>query len=318
MSPQIITYLTFGAASLGVLGLGSLLFDSALRTRGRVNDRLRQEFGGRKDGSGESPRLFKDLWISALGGGFPKPGLWRRFQNTVERSGVRVRPEQVLLWAAASGLLGAALALSVASHWSVGIGGAAMGFAVPLLYVQRRYATRIHRLRAQLPEAFDLMSRGVRAGQTIAGAMQVVAADLKPPLAEEFAYCCEQQSLGLSPEVALRELAHRTGVIELQMFVVALLVQRQTGGNPVEVLNNLSAVIRKRLRLAGKVRALTAEGRLQAVVLSVLPAIMFVVLLFVNHSYAQVLLDRPRLLIGTVFSELLGALWIRKIVNFNY
>src|SRR5690606_15117726 len=104
----------------------------------------------------------------------------------------------------------------------------------------------------------------------------------------------------------------RNNVMELQMFVVAMLVQRQSGGNPVELLDNLSKTIRKRLQLAGKVRAMTSEGRLQAVVLSVLPIVALGILLVVNPGYAKELLDRPMLLAGVLTSEAIGALWIRR------
>jgi tight adherence protein B len=119
-------------------------------------------------------------------------------------------------------------------------------------------------------------------------------------------------------DVALQDLARRTGVMELQMFVVALLVHRNTGGNLADILQSLSEVIRKRTRLRGKVKAATGEGRLQAIVLSVLPLAAFVGLLVINRPYAQILLDRPALLLSVLAAEALGSLWIRQIVNFEF
>jgi tight adherence protein B len=148
--------------------------------------------------------------------------------------------------------------------------------------------------------------------------LQAVADEFDPPISAEFAYCYEQQNLGLSPELSLRDLARRTGVLEVKIFVLALLVQQQTGGNLAEVLENLASVIRDRFRIGGKVRALTAEGRLQAIILLALPPAMFVLILFLNRDYGQVLLQHPSLLIGMSVSELFGALWIRKIVNFDF
>jgi tight adherence protein B len=106
--------------------------------------------------------------------------------------------------------------------------------------------------------------------------------------------------------------------MELQLFVVAMLVHGTSGGNPVEILDNLSEVVRKRIRMVGKVRALTSEGRLQAVILSILPLGAFVAIYVLNRSYAQLLLDRPRLLVAVLVSQALGTLWIRRIVNFEY
>src|SRR5262249_57164429 len=122
-----------------------------------------------------------------------------------------------------------------------------------------------------LPDAFDLMARVIRAGQTMSQAIQSVADEFDQPLAGEFAYCYEQQNLGLSPEVALRDLARRTGLVEVKIFVLAMLVQQQTGGNLAELLDKLSGVVRERFRVPGKIKALTAEGRMQATVLLVLP-----------------------------------------------
>ena len=116
----------------------------------------------------------------------------------------------------------------------------------------------------------------------------------------------------------MRDLARRTGLLEIKIFVLAVLVQQQTGGNLAELLDKLSGVIRERFKVRGKVRALTAEGRIQAVVLLSLPPAMFLMMLFLNRSYAQVLLDHPGLLVGVLVTETLGALWIRKIVNFEY
>ena len=162
------------------------------------------------------------------------------------------------------------------------------------------------------------MSRVIRAGQTMAQAIQAVADEFAPPIAGEFAFCFEQQNLGLPPETALRELARRTGLLELKIFVLALLVQQQTGGNLAEMLDNLSIIIRERYRMRGKIQALTAEGRFQAIILLALPPGVFVMMLGLNSEYGAILLKHPPLIWITVISEAIGALWIRKIIHFDY
>jgi tight adherence protein B len=149
-------------------------------------------------------------------------------------------------------------------------------------------------------------------------ALQAVADEFDAPVSAEFAYCFEQQNLGLPPEMALRDLGRRTGLLEIRIFVLALLVQQQTGGNLAEMLDRLAALIRERFRIRGKIRALTAEGRIQALVLLALPPALLMLILFMNRTYAEVLLESPNLLIGMFVSEGLGALWIRKIVNFDF
>ena len=139
------------------------------------------------------------------------------------------------------------------------------------VYVQLKRKARLEKLLSQLPDAFDLMARVIRAGQTMSQALQAVADEFDQPIAAEFAYCYEQQNLGLPPEVAFRDLARRTGLLEIKIFVLALLVQQQTGGNLAELLDKLADVVRERFRIRGKIKALTAEGRMQALVLLVLP-----------------------------------------------
>jgi tight adherence protein B len=171
---------------------------------------------------------------------------------------------------------------------------------------------------SQLPDAFDMMSRTMRAGQTFLQAMQSVAEEGSPPLSTEFAYCYDQQYLGMSVEAALRDLARRTGLLELKIFVLAVLVHRQTGGNLSDLLDKLSHVIRERYRIAGVISALTAEGRAQAYVLLALPVVLFMAMYVLNREYAQLLLEVPALLITTAGFMLLGALWMKKIINFGY
>ena len=103
-----------------------------------------------------------------------------------------------------------------------------------------------------------------------------------------------------------------------KIFVLALLVQQQTGGPLAELLDKLATVIRERFRIRGKIRALTAEGRMQALVLLALPPALLLIILVLNRNYGQVLLHYPALLLGTFVCEVLGALWIRKIVNFDF
>src|SRR5690606_9876698 len=134
----------------------------------------------------------------------------------------------------------------------------------------------------------------------------------------EFSYCYEQQNLGLPTEVALRDLARRTGLLEINIFVVAVIVQRQVGGNLAEMLEGLAGMVRERYRIRGVVKSLTAEGKMQAGILMGLPFLIFGAMLIMNRSYALVLFDYPWLLAGIGISMGLGALWIRKIINFDF
>ncbi|HVX16055.1 MAG TPA: type II secretion system F family protein [Pirellulales bacterium] len=315
MNTGLVAIVTFAAVTLGVAALGSLASDVFLARQLRIRARL----GGQIGSTDQLPReeLFKNFGRLASEVAQPLPGIWSRFQDMLAQSGL---PVSVEFFLTASALIAACAAVGgwLCGPWYVGVACACLGGAAPLVYLRERCRRRQRAVCGQLPEAFELMARAVRAGQTVTGAFQIVARDLDPPLADEFAYCYEQQNLGRSPDLALRDLARRTGVIELQMFVAALLVQRRAGGNIVELLSNLSGVVRKRLRLTGKVRALTSEGRLQALVLALLPVGVFCGLLVANRPYVQVLLDRPHILWTLAGFQALGALWVRKIVNVDY
>ncbi len=195
---------------------------------------------------------------------------------------------------------------------------AAVGGIFPIRRVKKRRDARTEKLRSQLADAFELMARVVRAGQTLGQALLSVADEFPQPISYEFAYCYEQQNMGLSPEVTFRDLTRRTGVIELKIFVLAVLVQQQTGGNLAELLLKLASVVRERYLIRGTIRTLTAEGRMQGWILAALPPAMFLLLFLLNPGYAKIHLQHKEMILGTFGFELLGVLWIRKIVNFDF
>ena len=162
------------------------------------------------------------------------------------------------------------------------------------------------------------MSRVLRAGQTISQAMQIVADQGSPPVSLEFFRCHEQMNLGMTPEAALRELAARTGLLEMKIFTVAVLVQRQAGGNLSELFDKMGTVVRERFRIRGMINSLTAQGRMQAVILSGLPVAMFALLMVLQPDYERQLLNYPLLMAAALGLIAVGALWIRRVVNFDF
>ena len=321
MNPVFLTFLTFLAVVTACAGIYSIMSDVYLRDRSRVSQRVDDEFRKRVRARAQKSLLFKDfgtLIADAAAGEEEWPDLRRWFEAMVEQSGLDLTPSKLLTFAVGTslglGLLGGLLRHNIL----VAAVGAIVGGAAPIFYVNVKRNARLEKLLSQLPDAFDLMSRVIRAGQTMSQGLQAVADEFSAPIAGEFAFCYEQQNLGLSPETTLRELARRTGLLELKIFVLAMLVQQQTGGNLAELLDKLSHIIRDRYKMRGKIRALTAEGRVQAMVLLGLPPFMFLLMLTMNRSYAGVLLENPTLIWMTLFSETIGGLWIRKIANFNF
>jgi tight adherence protein B len=323
VSPVLLALMTFGAVAMAVAGVYSILADLFLRDRKRVNERLDEEFRNRLRDQARKAMLFKNKnssspTVDPAGGVAEAAGLRRRLTELVEQSGLQLTVRRLLMLTAAAGLglglVGGLLRQSVL----IGAVGALVGANAPVFYVRTKRKARLEKLLSQLPDAFDLMNRVIRAGQSMGQGMLAVANEFPQPIRGEFSLCYEQQNLGIAAEDALRELARRTGLLEIKIFVLAVLVQQQTGGNLAELLDKLASMIRDRYRIRGMIKALTAEGRLQALILLGLPPGIFLIMLVMNRTYGQELLVYPGLLVGTLAFEGIGALWIRKIVNFDF
>jgi tight adherence protein B len=321
----------FLAASLGIAAGYSIWRDLRQRDDSRTRSRIDSEFQKPEVKPASRPSLFKSASefnldeiapnrFPELDAPLPEPERtdWRsRLDSMLAQSGLGLTRKHLGWISVGTALVGAG------TGWLFnGLLLAVIGFCclavLPTCYVRYRQKARRDRFLMQLPAAFDLMARVLRSGHSVPHAFQSIADSFEPPIAGEFAHCQEQQNLGLLPEATYRDLARRTGVLEIKIFVMAMLIQRQTGGNLSEVLERLATLVRERVRLRNQIRTLTAEGRLQAVVLLVLPPIMFLVMRFINRPYADVLLEHPGLLAGMGVSMGVGALWIRKIIQFDF
>ncbi len=320
MSP-IMAVLAFFAGFFLIFAINYALADVAEAHRHRYRKRLEQELRLRQKKLARASLADRDLQLAAAADVAelrPRQSLRARLERLISESGVAMRIDQLLVASGCAGLIVLLPCLVMGQHWLL---GAALGLAatpLPLAYIALARKQRRDKLLVQLPEAFELMARTLRAGQTMAQGFQTVADEGGPPIAEEFAYCYEQQNLGLSPEAALRDLARRTGLLEIKIFVMAVMIHRQTGGNLSELLDKLSRVIRERAKIRGSVKALTSEGAMQAYILLALPPGMLGIMMTINRPYAVLLFEHYWLLIGAGTSMLLGYLWMRKIVNFDF
>ena len=321
MNGLMLLFFGFAAAVTAVLGLYSIVSDLYLRDRSRVSERVDDEFRLRRREKAQKSLLFKDLETLNVEASeeVARDTSWRqRLDLMIEQAEMDVSPNRLLMIMFAAGLFVGALGTMIGqSLWVGGLVGL-LGAYIPLGYVRRKRNVRLKKLMSQLADAFELMARCVRAGQTMSQALQAVADEFDPPISDEFSFCYEQMNLGLSPELAMRDLARRTGLLEIKVFVLAMLIQTQTGGNLAEMLDKLSAIIRERFKIAGKILALTGEGRMQALVLLALPPLLLVVVMMCNRTYVEIFFTRPSILITMFVFEVIGAIWIRKIVNFDY
>lgn len=317
MDPVYLVLLAFAAAFLLVLAANAVLTDLSSKPR-EVRERINAEIRAQQQDRIRRSLALKDVRRTTTDDENEPPSWSQRMTFMIEQSGLRISLRGLLLTSLLLGLVagGVAAVLPGSAWFSPLIGGVAA--LLPVVHVQLVRRKRLERLREQLPETFDLMSRVLRAGQTMSQALQSVAEEFTEPVAQEFGYCYEQMNLGLHPEAALRDLAHRTGLLEIRIFVLAVVVHRQTGGNLAELLDKLSTVVRDRFRIQGMVQSLTAQGRLQASILLGLPVFMFGLLMVIRPEYEMVLFEYPALLISSIASMALGAFWIRRIVNFDF
>jgi tight adherence protein B len=198
------------------------------------------------------------------------------------------------------------------------LGVAAMAVILPLQVVKFLAARRINKLVNQLPDVFELLGQALRAGHALASGVQLVGQQLPDPAGGEFARIFHEQNLGIKIEEALKNFSDRSDQLDIKLFVTAVLIQRQTGGDLSEVLDKISNVIRERIKLHGQVKALTAEGRMSGWVLGVMPFFVFFLAWMLNPNYANILLyekEGQGMLIGALIMQIMGALMIKKIIK---
>jgi tight adherence protein B len=236
----------------------------------------------------------------------------------IEQADANLRPQQLMLLiivlAAASG---AVMWVFRGSIIVTAVTGALVG-ASPVMVLLQKRKKRLDQFMEQLPDSLDLMTRALRAGHAFSSAMNTVAAEMPDPIAKEFRKAFEEHNLGMSLKVALEHLVERVPLMDMKLCITAILIQRETGGNLAEILENIATVIRDRFRILGQVKVYTAQGRLTGWVIGLIPFALTFYIYLVNPDYLMLLFVHPTgkfLLTTALTMELLGMLIIRKIVN---
>jgi len=198
------------------------------------------------------------------------------------------------------------------------VGTLVLALAAPWLVLMRTRGARLRKLEEQLPEAADFLGRALRAGHSFANVMQMVGEEMPEPIAGEFKFAYEEINYGVPMNEALHNLALRVPLTDLRYLVVAVLIQRESGGNLAEVFGNISRLIRARLKLLAQVRVMSAEGRMSAWVLGLLPLGVIALMMASNPDYIRVLWTDPigvRLLWYASAAAAMGVLWMRKLIR---
>jgi tight adherence protein B len=224
----------------------------------------------------------------------------------------------VLISSAVLGVMGFAIARYWISDMLPSLIAGVVATIVPVLGLRVKRNRRMNQFDQNLPEALDLMSRSLRAGHSVSAAIEIVAEEGMEPLRSEFARVHQQQVLGLPNRDALLQLGRRVPSTDLQVVITAMLVQKETGGNLVEILERTAAVLRDRLRIQGEVRIHTAQGRLTGAILCLLPVVMYGLINLANPGYTRILIDDPvgrKMTYAGIGMIAVGGLLIRKIVR---
>ena len=316
--------LDLGAVALGGIFLGVLiLFEGARQVLTRHesgdearNRRMRMLAGGAR--SSDVLSLMRPVQAEWPLGRIPFIG---SLPESLRQAGLSVRPVPFLA-ACLTGTAGVAAILSVVLWLPLAAGiGVALFLLTPVLVVRRLQIRRMEKLIAQLPEALDLMARGLRVGHPLATTIAAVARDMPDPVASEFGVMVDQVSYGEDLVSAFMDLAHRTGREDVRYLAVSVAIQHGTGGDLAQVLDTLSKVIRDRISMRKRIRALSAEGRATGLFLSSLPLLILGATMVTAPDYYPGVKDDPLFLpFATVILVLILAnfLILRRLVNFRF
>jgi tight adherence protein B len=195
-----------------------------------------------------------------------------------------------------------------------------LGLTLPHIVVGMTIKKRIARFTKNFPDAIELLVRGLRSGLPITETLGVVAAEIPGPVGVEFRSVSDKMKIGRTMDVALQETADRLGTPEFQFFVITLQIQRETGGNLAETLSNLADVLRKRMQMKLKIKAMSSESKASAYIIGALPFIVFFMILQINYAYMAAFFSDPRLIatgLGGMVWMGIGAFIMRQMINFE-
>lgn len=241
-----------------------------------------------------------------------------RIDQLMVQGGMKWSVEVFLLWSGVALLAGAFLLANWPMPLAIRITVALLFSFIPLVLVRRARTRRLMRIEQQLPDAADFIARALRAGHSFTNVLQIVGNELSEPLSGEFRIVREEINYGVSMGEALHNMAARIPLTDLRYLITAVLIQRETGGNLAEILGNISHIIRARLKLVAQVRVLSAEGRMSAWILGLLPFAVAAMMLLVNPDYIQLLWTDPvgiKLLYYGLGMIVVGVIWLRKLIR---
>jgi tight adherence protein B len=259
-------------------------------------------------------RLAASPVIDAILRGIP---ISQRLEDLLEQAELPITVARLLTYCGVTALVLFLLGVLTAGGPTMSLVLIPMGFAMPIMFVLWKRGHRSRKLSEQLPDALDMMGRSLRAGHALSSSFKMVASELPAPVSLEFARAFEEQNLGLPFEKAIAQMVKRTPTNrDLKIFAVSVIVQKETGGNLVEIIEKIAETIRQRYRFFGKLDTLTAEGRMSSYILGALPILTGLFIGFTNPPYVKLLFTTElgnKIFAAAVIMWVLGFGWMRRM-----
>jgi tight adherence protein B len=316
--PALIAFLVVALGTISLVFLWEW-FQENQRKRSMV-DHLRSLANEPIGGIGQGSSVFRSAvmqspWLRPIISKVPQ---LRDAEFLLQQAGISWSLQTLFILSIGAALGIGSMTLIATRSIPVAIIATMTGAMLPTMYVRRRRTKRLNAFEGFLPESIDLVGRALRAGHPLSAGFKMAADDGPEPVAEEFRRVFEEQRFGLPLQDSLLSLADRVNLVDVRILVTAILIQREVGGNLAEILDNLSAVVRARFTIRRQIRVYTAQGRMTGYLLSALPIIIFSILYMLNPQYMSILFTDPIgkiLIIVAIVMQLMGFLWIRKIIK---
>lgn len=316
----LISLLVFAVVALGVFVLGTLIDQRRSRAR-LLSERLSHLEKPVEHPANAELALLRDELLSeipAIDNLLRRSAQVSSLQKLLEQADIKVRAGNFLLLCLGSALIAGAAVVFWAGSPLFGWLGALVGFFLPYAYVSFRRTQRFSKFEELFPQAIDTLARAVRAGHAFTTALELISNEIPEPISGEFRKLFEEQKFGLPVRDALVNLTDRIPLVDVKFFVTAVMLQRETGGNLAEILDNLSYVIRERFKIMRQVRVYTAQGRLTMLLLMGLPPSIVLIMLTLNPGFVRPLFADPLghiLVTVGVILQTVGYFVIRKIIQ---
>ncbi len=320
MPAALMAVLVFLLVALAVFAAVTL-FDQRSAQARLIKERLSNERKAPERAAEEELALLRDEQLSqipAIDTLLRRSARVTEIQKMLTQGGLSMRAGNFLGLSALAGMVAAVVAYVVSNRFEVAWVALLVGFMLPYSYASFRRNQRFEKFEELFPEAIDTLARAVRAGHAFTTALEMITSEVAEPVSGEFRQLYEEQKFGMPVRDALINLTERMPLVDVKFFVTAVMLQRETGGNLAEILDNLSYVIRERFKIQRQVRVYTAQGRLTMALLMGMPPIIVTVMLLLNPGFIRPLFSDPighTLLVAGILLQTIGYFVIRKIIR---